>query len=147
MKVIFVKDLKGQGKRNDVKEVKDGYGKNYLIKNGYAIPANDSNVKMHNRELKQEADDENKVIKQCEAIKKELSKVTLNYQVKTGTMDRVFGTVSSKALADELHKKGFDIDKKTIMIKSPISSLGTHKVEIELHKKVVATLNVVLSKR
>ena len=145
MKVIFIKDLKGQGKRNDIKEVKDGYAA-FLIKNGYAMQANDDNMKSHTRELAKEDALEKARIKECENIKEELSKITLNFKVKAGASDRVFGSVSTKAIAEELKKKGFNIDKKTIMLNEAISSLGVHNVKIELHKKVIATLKVSLSK-
>lgn len=146
MKVIFVKDLKGQGRKNEIKEVKDGYGRNFLIKNGYAIAANEENVKNHNRELKKEADIEEANIKECEKIKEKLTKIDLKFKVKTGAMDKVFGSVSSKSIADELKKKGFNIDKKNVMIKEPITTLGTHVVEIELHKKVIGEVKVILTK-
>lgn len=146
MKVIFIKDLKGQGKKNEIKEVKDGYGRNFLIKNGYAIAANEENVKSHNRELKREADEELETIKKCEEIKKQLAKISLEFKVKTGAMDKVFGSVSSKSITDELKKKGFNIDKKSVMIKEPIATLGTHIVELELHKKVIAEVKVILNK-
>lgn len=146
MKVIFIKDLKGQGKKNDIKEVKDGYGRNFLIKNGYAIAANEENVKNHNRELRNQEMLEEENIKKCELIKDKLSNIELKFKVKTGTGDRVFGSVSSKSISEELKKIGFNIDKKSIMINDAISSLGTHIVEIELHKKVIASVRVVLSK-
>lgn len=146
MKVIFIKDLKGQGKKNEVKEVKDGYGRNFLIKNGYAIVANEENVKNHNRELKNQELKEQENIKGCEKIKEKLDKETLNFKVRTGSLDKVFGSVSSKSIYEELKKKGFNIDKKSVMIKEPISVLGTHIVEIELHKKVIAQIKVVLNK-
>lgn len=146
MKVIFIKDLKGQGKKNEIKEVKDGYGRNFLIKNGYAISANEENIKNHNRELKKQEEKELIEIKKCEEIKKQLANVKLNFKVKTGSQDKVFGSVSSKAIADSLKQKGYDIDKKSIMIKDAISSLGTHNVEIELHKKVIATVSIILDK-
>lgn|SRR5574344_157825 len=147
MKVIFIKDLKGQGKRNEIKEVKDGYGKNFLIKNGYAIVANDNNTKAHNRELATEELKENEEIARCEKIKLELSKIVLNFNVKTGTQDKVFGSVSSKAISESLKELGYNIDKKTIMINDAISTLGTHNVAIELHKKVIANVKIILNKK
>ena len=145
MKVIFIKDLKGQGKRNDIKEVKDGYAA-FLIKNKYAIQATDDNIKSHNRELAKEDALEQAHIKECEQIKDKLSKITLDFKVKTGAADKVFGTVSTKAISEELKNKGFNIDKKTILLDSPIASLGTHNVNIELHKKVIGVVKVRLVK-
>lgn len=146
MKVIFIKDLKGQGKKNEIKEVKDGYGRNFLIKNGYAIAANEENIKTHNREIKKQQEEELENIKEAEKIKKELEKLTFKFYVHASNEDKVFGSVSSKAIASSLKEKGFDIDKKNIILKESVSSLGTHIVDIELHKKVIAQIKVVLSK-
>lgn len=146
MKVIFVKDLKGQGKKGEVKTVKDGYGMNFLIKNGYAVMATDGNLK-HQATLEQKRQDEEAaLIKECEEIKSKIEKVTLKFKVKTGAGDKVFGSVSSKQIVTELAKKGFNIDKKNIKNESEISCLGFHDVKIELHKKVVATIKVELIK-
>lgn len=146
MNVIFIKDLKGQGKTGELKTVKDGYGMNYLIKNGYAIAATDSNKKhLETVNLKKELEEQEK-IKECEEIKKQLEKMTLVFGVKTGKMDRVFGAISSKQIVTELKKKGIDIDKKAINTDTTISSLGTHEIKIELHKKVLATLKITVKK-
>ena len=145
MKVIFIKDLKGQGKRNEIKEVKDGYAA-FLIKNGYVLAANEDNIKSHQRTLAKEELTEQKNIEECEKIKNKLSNVVLKFKVKAGASDKVFGSVSSKAIAEALKAKGFDIDKKTIILKDSITSLGVHNVEIELHKKVKALVKVELSK-
>lgn len=145
MKVIFLKDLKGQGKKNEVKEVKDGYAA-FLIKNNIAISATPDNMKDHERMLEKERLNEEARIKECEKIKDELSKITLNYKVKTGSSDKVFGSISTKMIAEELKKLGFNIDKKTIMLNDAISSLGIHNVKIELHKKVIGLVKVCVSK-
>jgi len=146
MKVIFIKDLKGQGKKGDIKEVKDGYGNNFLIKNGYAIQATEGNLKHYNTEKEKEKLNENLKIKDCESLKKELEKLTIKIKVKVGTQDRVFGSVSTKQIVQELKKEGYDLDKNKITIDSPLSCLGTHIVKIELHKQVIADLKVNLVK-
>lgn len=146
MKVIFIKDLKGQGKKGDIKEVKDGYGNNFLIKNGYAIQATEGNLKHYNTEKEKEKLNENLKIKDCESLKQQLEKITIKIQVKVGAQDRVFGSVSTKQIVQELKKQGYDIDKNKISIDSPLSCLGTHIVKIELHKQVIADLKVNLVK-
>ena len=146
MKVIFVKDLKGQGKKGEIKIVKDGYGSNFLIKNGYAILATDGNLKQYHHQKEIELEQEEKLIKEQESIKKELEKITIFIPVKVGNQDKVFGSVSTKQIVSELKKKNFEIDKNKVKIKEPLSSLGTHMVEIELHKKVKANLKVNLVK-
>ncbi len=146
MKVIFIKDLKGQGKKGEIKEVKDGYGTNYLIKNGYAVLANESNLKHFNKQKNKELLEENLYIKECEKLKEQLEKLKINIQVKVGKEDKVFGSVSTKQIVTELKKLNFNIDKNKIKLDNPLSSLGTHIVNIELHKKVIANLKINLVK-
>ncbi len=146
MKVIFIKDLKGQGKKGEIKEVKDGYGTNFLIKNGYAVLANESNLKHFNTQKNKELLEESLYIKECEKTKEQLEKLKINIKVKVGKEDKVFGSVSTKQIVTELKKQNFDIDKNKIKITTPLSSLGTHIVAIELHKKVIANLKINLIK-
>ena len=146
MKVIFIKDLKGQGKKGDVKEVKAGYGQNFLIKNGYAILASSSNVKHLDTENRKKEKELELLIKECEEIKRELEKKVLIFKVKTGKGDKVFGSVSVKQIVSELKKLGFDINKKMVLINEPLTSLGVHKVIIELHKQVKANINIKIEK-
>lgn len=146
MKVIFIKDLKGQGKKGEIKTVKDGYGQNFLIKNGYAIIASEGNLKqLETQNLKKEIE-EKTLINECEEVKKKIEKVTLEFKVKTGNIDQVFGSVSTKQIVTELKKLGFNIDKKQVMLDNQLSTLGFHNVTIELHKKVNAIVKVELVK-
>lgn len=145
MKVIFVKDLKKQGKKGEIKEVKDGYAA-FLIKNGYVIQATEGNLKHFNTEKQKEELNETLKIKDCEKTKEELEKLTINIKVKTGAQDRVFGSVSTKQIVQELKNKNYDIDKNKVKLNEPLTSLGTHVVNIELHKKVIANLKVNLVK-
>ena len=145
MKVIFLKDLKGQGKKGEIKEVKDGYG-TFLIKNNIANIASESNLKHYNTLKSKQELEENLYVKDCEKIKEQLEKLKINIKVKVGAQDRVFGSVSTKQIVTELKKLNFDVDKNKIKIDVPLSSLGTHIVKIELHKKVIADLKINLVK-
>lgn len=145
MKVIFINDLKKQGKKGDIKEVKDGYA-SFLIKNGYVVPANDGNLKQFNTQKEKEKLNETLKIKDCESLKNELEKLTIKIKVKTGAGDRVFGSVSTKQINEELKKLNYSIDKNKIKTNESLTSLGTHIVEIELHKQVIAKLKVNLEK-
>ena len=109
MEVIFIKDLKNQGKKGQIKNVKDGYAENFLIKNGYAVKKTKENVSKLNHELekKKKEDEENK--KKAQEAQKKLSKVTLEFKVKTGEGDKVFGSISAKQIKDELQKQGFNV--------------------------------------
>lgn len=146
MKVIFIKDVKGQGKKDEIKEVKDGYAMNYLIKNKYAVPCTETSNKRLNDEIKERKIQEEKDIEEANKIKEKLKKEKISFKVKTGKEDRVFGSISSKQIKDELDKLGYKIDKKKIILDTPISSLGHHFVKIELHKKVIAELEIILNK-
>ena len=142
MEVIFIKDLKNQGKKGEIKTVKDGYAENFLIKNGYAVKKTKENVSKLNHELaKKEKEDE---LKKQEAIKNKelLSKVTLEFKVKTGEGDKVFGSISVKQIKDELQRQGYKIEKSQIEIDNPIQSLGFHNVSINLYPEVVAKIKV-----
>ena len=145
MKVIFLKDLKGQGKKGEIKEVKDGYG-SFLIKNNIANIANESNLKHYNTLKSKQELEENLFIKDCEKLKKQLEKLSINIKVKVGSQDKVFGSVSTKQISTELKKLNFNIDKNKIKVDSPLSSLGTHIVKVELHKKVIANVKINLVK-
>ena len=142
MEVIFIKDLKGQGKKGQVKNVKDGYAQNYLIKNGYAVIKNKENLqKLEKERNKKEAEDlENK--KNAEKLKKELQNIVLEFKVKTGEGDKVFGSISVKQIKDELSKKGYKIDKSQIDIKKSISTLGFHNIDINLYPGIVGVVKV-----
>jgi large subunit ribosomal protein L9 len=144
MKVIFLKDVRGQGKKGDVKEVSDGYAKNFLIKGKYAVLATETSMNRLNEENALKEEKEEEFIKKCEKIKKELETKIITFKVKTGDKDRVFGSVSSKQISLELSKLGYDIDKKDIMLDEHISTLGIHKVKVELHKKVILELKIEL---
>ena len=145
MKIILLEDVKKQGKKGEIINVADGYA-NFLIKNKQAVPATQTGVDRLNKEnaLKEEA--LAKLISDCEKVKAKIENETFKFQVKTGEQDRVFGSVSAKQIANELVKKGYNIDKKQIKITSPLSSLGYHNVDIELHKSVVAHIKVELVK-
>lgn len=141
MEVIFIKDLRNQGKKGQIKNVKDGYAENFLIKNGYAVVKNKENLAKLNHELKkkEELDQENK--KTAEELKKKLDKETIEFKVKTGAGDKVFGSISVKQIKEELEKKGYKIEKSMVE-HTTISSLGFHNVDINLYANVKATIKV-----
>lgn len=142
MKVILLTDVKKQGKKDQVIDVSDGYAKNFLISKGLAVPYTTQNKNKLERDIKHREDEEEALIKECENIKSKIEKVTINFKAKTGKVGRMFGSISSKQIADELKNKGYEIDKKKIVSDHPIDCLGNHIVNINLHKKVIAKINI-----
>ena len=145
MKVIFVKEMKKQAKKGDIKEVKDGYAA-FLIKSGYAVQVTEKNMENVKKENDLKKQEETKLTKEAEEIKQKLEKTTIIFKVKTGDHDRVFGSISPKQIKEELTKKGYKIDKKQIETVTSLQSLGFHKVIINLYKDVKAELKVQLVK-
>lgn len=147
MKVIFLTDVKGQGKKNEIKEVKDGYAQNFLIKKGLAIKATENNIGKVSKKVNEEALEENLLVKNLEDVKKKLEKEKFEFKLKTGAQDRVFGTVSIKQIKESINNLGYHVEKQNVKLDHPIDTLGVHNVLIELHKKVIATIKVTVSKK
>ena len=145
MKIILIEDVRKQGKKGDIIEVADGYG-NFLIKGKQAVLASQAGITKLNREKERKQQAEEDLINECNKIKEKLAKEIFKFKVKTGEQDRVFGSVSAKQIALELNNKNYKIDKKQIKINNALASLGCHNVDIELHKKVIATIRVELVK-
>ncbi|MGJ7920624.1 50S ribosomal protein L9 [Neobacillus sp. LXY-4] len=143
MKVIFLKDVKGKGKKGEVKNVADGYAQNFLLKQGLAIEASQANVSTLDAQKKKEAKLAEKELEQANELKGQLEKITVELSAKSGEGGRLFGSITSKQIAEELLKKHkIKIDKRKIELEDAIRSLGFTKVPVKLHTEVTATLNV-----
>jgi large subunit ribosomal protein L9 len=146
MKVIFIKDLKKQGRKGEIKEVKDGYAQNFLIKQGYAVAATLKSLEKLESEKLKEKLKEKELIEETTKLKEKLESLELEFKVKTGEQDKVFGSISSKQIADRLEEEGYKINRKDIIIDNQISSLGSHIVKISLYKDIKAELRIKLIK-
>ncbi len=141
MKVIFIKDLKKQGKVNDIKEVSDGYAVNYLIKNGYAVKYTKASSLILDRDIEKKKMENDRCVSNANDLKKKLENITLKFNVSSHN-GKMFGSVSSKQIVEELKKHHFSIDKKCVVLNDNLSSLGVHEVEIKLYKDISATLRI-----
>ena len=145
MKVIFIKDMKGKGKRGEVKNVPDGYAQNFLIKNGNAKEATSSNLNTLKRVQKAEKDAYEAEKAAAEDIKQKLEddKTIVNFKSKAGTDSRLFGSISGKKIVEGLEKQyGIKVDKRKLELPEPIKSLGYTNVPVKLFKGVEAVIRV-----
>lgn len=142
MKVIFQKDVKGQGKKGEIKEVSDGYARNFLFPNGYAIPATEANLKQLRNREKNEALKEQERLNQAKSLAAQLEALQLTIPAKAGSGGRLFGAITSKQIAEVLGKQGIEIDKRKIELDEPIRILGRYVVKVHLHPGVTASLHV-----
>ncbi|KPL00325.1 MAG: 50S ribosomal protein L9 [candidate division Zixibacteria bacterium SM23_73_2] len=147
MKVILRDDIKDLGKCGEVVEVKDGYGRNYLLPRNLAIPAGKKNLKAIEEVTKQRQFRDNKRRKKDERVKTQIEKTSCTAEVSVGEEDRVFGSVTSADIAKLLKEKGFDIDRRLIEIKEPIKALGVYTVPVSISKDVVANLKLWVVKK
>ncbi|MDI3311089.1 MAG: 50S ribosomal protein L9 [Thermoanaerobacterium sp.] len=142
MKVILQKDVKGIGKAGDVVNVSDGYGRNYLLPRGLAIDATKSNINVLNEKKKAEEKKRQKEVEAAQEMAKKLSQESIVLKVKTGENGKLFGSITSKDIQDELNKRGYDIDKKKINLPDSIKTTGTYTVDIKVYPGIQAKIKV-----
>lgn len=143
MKVIFLKDVKGKGKKGEVKNVADGYAHNFLLKQGLAKEANNANISTLDALKKKEEKAAAEELAEAKKLKEVLDQITVELTAKAGEGGRLFGSITTKQIAEELQKKhGIKIDKRKMELADAIRTLGHTKVPVKLHHDVVATLTV-----
>lgn len=144
MKVILKTDVKKVGKRGEVVEVSDGYARNYLIARGLAVASTEKSMEILSgqKEAEKELDEQRR--KEAQELAAKLEKMMLTFQVNTGKDGKVFGSVSTKQIVQQLQKQGVKVDKKKFLDTYPVASLGVTKVRVELYKGVIGTVNVQL---
>lgn len=135
MEIILKEDIIGLGYKNDIVDVKSGYGRNYLIPTGKAVIASDSAKKMLAEDLKQRAHKLEKIKNEAQALADKLAEVALAIPTKVSATGVIYGSVNSLQIADELQKLGFDIDRKIIVVKD-VKAVGSYHATVKLHKEV-----------
>ena len=146
MKVILFHTIKKIGKQGEIVNVKDGYARNFLIPRELGIEATKANIKFFNERKKQVAKRSAKELKSAEDVASALENESVTLKLKVGEGDKLFGSVTSSDIADKLHEKGYDIDKKKIYIEEPIKNLGVYTVNIKIHSDINAKLKVWVEK-
>ena len=142
MKLILRNDVKHLGREDDVVEVADGYGRNYLIPQGLARLATPGALKAHEEKMRQVARRRADKEEGAEAVKEELEDMLLVITAKVGEENRIFGSVTTQQIAVELTNRGFAIDRKNIELDEDIRRIGVYTVHIKLHKNVTADLKI-----
>ncbi|MBM6616914.1 50S ribosomal protein L9 [Bacillus suaedaesalsae] len=143
MKVIFLKDVKGKGKKGEVKNVADGYAHNFLLKQGLAVEANNTAINTLEAQKKKAEKEAESELEEAKKLKGNLEALTVQLLAKSGEGGRLFGSITTKQIADELQKKHkIKIDKRKMELEEPIRSLGVTNVPVKLHTEVIATLKV-----
>ena len=136
MELILIEDVAGLGYKNDIVSVKKGYGRNYLIPQGKAVIASESARKVLAENLKQRAHKLAKIKADAEELAAKLAPVALTIATKVSATGTIFGAVNNIQIAEALAKLGFEIDRKTIVVKDTVKEVGSYKATVKLHKEV-----------
>ena len=142
MEIILKQDVSGLGYKNDTVKVKPGYGRNFLIPNGSAIIANESNKRMTAENIRQAAHKAAKLKQDAEALAAKIGELVVEIKTKAGESGKIFGAVTAVQVAELLKSKGFEVDRKKVHFKEQPKQLGTYTVTLDLHKEVKHTLSV-----
>ena len=146
MEVILLKDVPGLGRSGEIKEVPEGYARNYLIPKGLAVKSTKGRIK--DIELRKSAV-ETKALREKDSamrLAERLKGTSLTFKVRVGEENKLFGSITSGDIAEELNKKGFNIDKHQIVLKEPIKYLGTYEVTVKLGFGISAPISVVVER-
>lgn len=148
MKVILLKDVKKVGRKDEVKEVSDGYGRNYLIKNGLAVAYTKGSSAVLNKQMEQKAEEEAELKAQAEVIKEQLKDITIDFTLSSGKGGNVFGSISTKQIVAALAQKGIKVEKRKIDLPQSISALGITRVKVDLYRgQVIGEIVVRVSEK
>jgi len=142
MKVILTQDVDTLGQQGEVVEVKPGYGRNFLIPRGLAVVANAGNVKRYAEETRQQSRKIEQARNDAEALAKRISSLEIVIQKPVGEEERLFGTVTTQEIVEELQKQGIEVDRRKVSLSEDIRTLGTYTAQVRVHADHVAELTV-----
>ncbi len=143
MKVILQQDVKGQGKKGDLIDVSDGYARNFLLPKKLAVAANEANLNIMNQKKQAEKNKKDKEITSAKELAFKISQVTVSIKAKAGENGKLFGSITSKDIADGLKKQhNIDLDKRKLLLEDSIKSLGALDVEVRLYEGIMSKLKV-----
>lgn len=144
MKLILLKDVKGLGKANDVVDVNDGYGRNFLMKKGLAKESTAANLNEVKLKKGAQAEHERRALEAAKEMSEKLGDKSFTLKMKAGEGGKLYGAVTNQDVSDALKKEGFEIEKKQVVINTPMKSVGTFGVRIKLHPQVSCEVNIVV---
>jgi large subunit ribosomal protein L9 len=142
MDVILLEDVQGLGKRGESVRVADGYGRNFLIPSRLAIPAGGAGAQIFKEAERQRDARDSKARRAAEKLAQEMSKVSVTVPMQAGEDDRLFGSVTTAHIAEQIGKQGFQVDKRHVLLEEPLKALGVYTVRIKLHQDVEAKVKV-----
>lgn len=146
MKVILKEDVENLGTIGTILDVANGYGRNYLIPQNLAIEANPKNIKQFEHQKKSIESKAAKVVKKWEDVASKLSSISVTIAAQAGEEDKLFGSVTSIDIAEEILKQGIEIDKRKIVLEEPIKRLGSYELPVKIYKDVTATVKLEVTK-
>ena len=148
MKVILLEDVKNVGEKGQIINAKDGYARNFLFPKNLAIEATPSNLKNLENTKRLQDEKENEIYEEAKKLEEELMKITIVLKSKAGENGKLFGSITTKEIADSLEaEKGISIDKRKFELEEVIKSVGEYSVKIRLHPKVAAKMNVIVTEK
>ena len=142
MEIILIKDIPGLGFKDEVVNVKNGYGRNYIIPQGLGVLANKSNSKVLEENLKQTIKKQEEILKEAQKLSKKIGNLVLDFKLKSGSDDKVFGSITTAQIAKLLSEKGIEIHKKNITILTKVNAVGEYDVELKIHKDITHPIKI-----
>lgn len=147
MKIIFLKDVQGKGKAGEIKEVSNGYAMNYLIRNGLALPATAGAIRQSEQRIKNAGIQKELSLEKLAEIAEQIEGQTIHIQARSGSGERLFGSITASAIAEELNKLlDSSIDKRKIVLDKALREIGSHQVTIKLSKELEPKITVVIER-